>query len=115
MPEMPLPELPYVPGTPEFESWAAEDKGPTSLALCWTFTALAILFTVFRLYGRISLFRGLKSDDYWCLISVVSLCHATTQHSACELTSARFALFLLPYSQHFPWRMATANTTSFCP
>ena len=71
MPELPMPELPYPPGTPEFARWAAEDKGPASLALCWTFTALAILFTAARLYTRLSMFRKLKADDYWVLASVV--------------------------------------------
>lgn len=76
-PEMPLPELPYVPGTPEFEAWAAEDKGPASLALCWTFASLAIIFMAARLYTRWSMFRAFKSDDYWCILGLISVIMAT--------------------------------------
>lgn len=70
-PEMPLPEMPYLPGTPEFASWAAEDKGPSSVAICWTFTALAIIFTTARCYTRLSMFHSLKSDDFWILLGLL--------------------------------------------
>ena len=76
-----MPELPYPPGTPEFEDWAAEDKGPTSLALCWTFVALATVFTAARLFTRLSLFHNLKSDDYWCTAGLVSLYLIVTMNS----------------------------------
>lgn len=66
----PPPPPPYEPGTPEFASWAAEDKGSTVLILCWFFVALATVFMIGRLYARIHLHHGLRSDDYWCLASV---------------------------------------------
>lgn len=71
-PPPPLPP-PFPPGTPEYDAWAAEDQGPTILILCWFFVALATIFMIGRLYARLNLFHELKSDDYWCLASIVSL------------------------------------------
>lgn len=50
-----------------------EDKGPMMLAVCWTFTALAILFVGARLFVRAMVHRRLFSDDYWIILSIVRL------------------------------------------
>lgn len=43
------------------------------LAVCWTFTALAILFVGARLFVRAMVHRRLFSDDYWIILSIVRL------------------------------------------
>lgn len=51
-----------------------EDKGPMMLTVCWTFTALAILFVGARLFVRAAVHRRLFSDDYWIILSIVRFC-----------------------------------------
>ncbi|KAL2754398.1 hypothetical protein ACRALDRAFT_2108129 [Sodiomyces alcalophilus JCM 7366] len=46
-----------------------EDKGPMINALCWSFTALALLFVAGRLFVRAAVHRKLYSDDYWIILS----------------------------------------------
>lgn len=40
------------------------------IAVCWTFTSLAILFVASRIFVRSVVHRRLYSDDYWILLSV---------------------------------------------
>lgn len=40
-------------------------------ALCWAFTALALLFVAARLFVRGAVHRKLFSDDYWIILSAV--------------------------------------------
>lgn len=62
-------------GTDAYDEWAAEDKGPTIMVICWTFVALATVFMSLRMYVRIGMFRKLRSDDWWCLAGLVSTLH----------------------------------------
>lgn len=48
-----------------------EDKGPLIIIVCWTFTAIALLFVALRLYVRIHIQRKLQSDDGWILLGTV--------------------------------------------
>jgi hypothetical protein len=48
-----------------------EDKGPMILAVCWTFTALALLFVIARLFVRVAVHRALFIDDYFIILSIV--------------------------------------------
>ena len=73
----PPPPPPYPPGTSEYNAWAAQNRGPEVLILCWLFVALATVFMAGRLYARMHLFGKLKSDDYWCLASIVSFDKST--------------------------------------
>ncbi|KAK8039361.1 hypothetical protein PG993_007772 [Apiospora rasikravindrae] len=57
-------------GTPEYDAWAAQDKGPTVLVACWTVTAVSTLFVAGRLYVRGVLQRKLWSDDYFIILSL---------------------------------------------
>ncbi|KAI1337190.1 integral membrane protein [Xylariaceae sp. FL0016] len=41
---------PLPTGSPEWEAWAAEDKGPQILITCWTVISLATLFVIARFY-----------------------------------------------------------------
>lgn len=58
-------------GTPEYAAWAAQDKGPSVLAACWTVTAVSTIFVAGRLYVRGVLQRKLWSDDYFIILSLV--------------------------------------------
>ncbi|KAK7948088.1 uncharacterized protein PG986_008974 [Apiospora aurea] len=58
-------------GTPEYDAWAAQDKGPTVLVACWTVTAVSTLFVAGRLYVRGVLQRRLWSDDYFIILSLL--------------------------------------------
>lgn len=42
------------------------------IAVCWTFTALALLFVAARLYVRSAVQDKLSSDDYLIMFSSVS-------------------------------------------
>ncbi|KAI9163894.1 hypothetical protein HJFPF1_05524 [Paramyrothecium foliicola] len=66
-PAEPMPPM----DTPEWDAWAAQDKGTTILVTCWVFNALATLFVIGRLYVRIGMQKHLLSDDYWCLIGLI--------------------------------------------
>jgi hypothetical protein len=48
------------------------DKGPMILVVCWTFTALALLFVLARLFVRAAVHRALFIDDYFIILSIVS-------------------------------------------
>jgi hypothetical protein len=50
-----------------------QDKGPMILAVCWTFTVLALLFVLARLFVRVAVHRTLFIDDYFIILSIVSL------------------------------------------
>ena len=73
---MASPAEPMPPtGTPEWDVWAAQDKGPSILAICWLFNALATIFVIGRIYVRTGMQKHLLADDYWCLLGLVrSLC-----------------------------------------
>ncbi|KAK8094683.1 hypothetical protein PG997_001368 [Apiospora hydei] len=58
-------------GTPEYDAWAAQNKGLTVLIACWTVTAVSTLFVAGRLYVRGVLQRKLRSDDYFILLSLL--------------------------------------------
>lgn len=60
-------------GTPEYDRWAAQDKGPAIVAICWAFTAMATVFVVARIFTRIKMYNKLRSDDYWVIAGLVSL------------------------------------------
>lgn len=48
-----------------------EDKGPMILAVCWTFTTLALLFVIARIFVRVAVHRALFIDDYFIIFSIV--------------------------------------------
>lgn len=49
-----------------------DDKGPMIIAVCWTFTVLALLFVSARLYVRAIIHNKLGADDYIIIFSCVS-------------------------------------------
>ncbi|KAK8133785.1 hypothetical protein PG984_005797 [Apiospora sp. TS-2023a] len=79
-------------GTPEYAAWAAQDKGPTVLAACWTVTAVSTLFVAGRLYVRGVIQRTLWSDDYLIILSLL-----------CGYISTAFSTVATSYGngQHF--------------
>ncbi|ROT35997.1 hypothetical protein SODALDRAFT_352843 [Sodiomyces alkalinus F11] len=48
-----------------------DDKGPMIIAVCWAFTALALLFVTGRLFVRAAVHGKLFSDDYWIILSAI--------------------------------------------
>ncbi|KXH39127.1 hypothetical protein CSAL01_03158 [Colletotrichum salicis] len=46
-----------------------DDKGPMIIAVCWSFTALGLIFVVGRLFVRATVHQKLFSDDYWIILS----------------------------------------------
>lgn len=58
-------------GTPEWDAWAAEDKGVSIAVASWFFTALATLFVAGRLFVRYRMYKHFKDDDYWCTLGMV--------------------------------------------
>lgn len=48
-----------------------DNKGPMIIAVCWTFTCLALLFVSARLYVRAAIHKKLMSDDYLIIFSSV--------------------------------------------
>lgn len=60
-------------GTPEYVDWARQDRGPTIVATCWAFTALATIFVIARVFTRLKMYSKLRSDDYWCIAGLVCL------------------------------------------
>ncbi|KAK7229256.1 hypothetical protein V2G26_001426 [Clonostachys chloroleuca] len=58
-------------GTPEYDAWAAQDKGPSISITCWLFISLAAVFVFARLFVRLRVYKKLMPDDYWCLAGLV--------------------------------------------
>ena len=50
-----------------------ENRGPTINIVNWTFTAVATLCVVLRLFGRLRLTNNVGWDDFWILVSIVSV------------------------------------------
>ncbi|RSL54110.1 hypothetical protein CEP54_010058 [Fusarium duplospermum] len=48
-----------------------DDKGPLILAVCWTFTGLALVFVGLRLFVRAVVHGKLFHDDYWIILSSI--------------------------------------------
>ncbi|KAB5555036.1 hypothetical protein GE09DRAFT_1123305 [Coniochaeta sp. 2T2.1] len=46
-----------------------DDKGPMIIAVCWIFTALALIFVAARLYVRTVIHKKLAADDYMIIFS----------------------------------------------
>ena len=57
-----------VPGQDE------ENLGPLVLALSWTFAAIAIIVVSARVLTRFMGKRGVRIDDYFMILSLVSQC-----------------------------------------
>src|SRR5690606_13374608 len=65
-----LPRMANPPeGSPE---WAAQDKGPYTIAICWAVTAFSTLFVIARLYVRGKIMGKLQSDDWFTVAAQVS-------------------------------------------
>lgn len=82
-------------GTEEYDTWAAEDKGPSILVTSWLFIGLATIFVVGRLYVRIVVYKQIRSDDFYCLAAVVrkepsntSDCHIVHRKSLTSWSSS---------------------------
>lgn len=57
-----------------------DDKGPMIIAVCWTFTGLALVFVGFRLFVRAVVHGKLGHDDYWIILSSVgAMCQTPIQ------------------------------------
>ncbi|KAI1323499.1 integral membrane protein [Xylariaceae sp. FL0255] len=63
---------PMPSGTPEWNAWAAENKGVETIVICWTVIAIATLFVIARLYVRRCIQKRLELDDYLIVASIVS-------------------------------------------
>lgn len=49
------------------------DQGPTLLAVSWTLAAIGIVVIVLRLFTRLKFNHALRIDDYFILLSQVSI------------------------------------------
>lgn len=54
------------------DAWKAEDKGPEMITICWAMTALTTVFVAARVWCRRRIGHKFFSDDYYCIISLVS-------------------------------------------
>ena len=52
---------------------SSQDNSPVLLGVSWTWTVLAAIFVVVRMYSRLFLTRKLWWDDFWILVSLVCL------------------------------------------
>lgn len=66
-------------------SYASEDRGPVSLGVTVSLTALSTAFVVARLFVRIKLLRNVGLDDYLIAGSMVNL-HPPASQSQPTLT-----------------------------
>lgn len=60
------------------ESVPRQDEGnlgPLMLALSWTLAAVAIIIVVLRVLTRLKRDHGLRIDDHFMILSLVSQCH----------------------------------------
>lgn len=53
------------------EAYKAENKGPTTIAVCWAVSTLSTVFVLARVYTRARILNQLRSDDYFMIISQV--------------------------------------------
>ncbi|KAK7421207.1 hypothetical protein QQX98_002337 [Neonectria punicea] len=53
------------------DAWAAEDKGPSTIAVCWAITALSTIFVIARIYVRLKVLGRLYSDDYYVIVAEI--------------------------------------------
>ncbi len=60
-------------GTPEWDAYAAEDKGYFVTVLIWLSVALATLFVIGRVFVRLKMYKKLQIDDYLCLFGLVRI------------------------------------------
>ncbi|KEY74339.1 hypothetical protein S7711_00496 [Stachybotrys chartarum IBT 7711] len=59
------------PGTPEYASWAAQDRRETILVTSWLFLSLATIIVALRIYTRVGIYKYLLADDYWTLAATI--------------------------------------------
>ncbi|KAI1259140.1 integral membrane protein [Xylariaceae sp. FL1019] len=100
-------------GTPEWDAWAAEDKGPAIIAACWSVIAVSTLFVIARLYVRGFIQKRLGLDDYLIIISIV-FSYLSTALSTVSVSSGdgkHFAILTTQQQQaSILW-----TTAGFCP
>ena len=63
------------PGAPLPSPGPNDDRGPAVTAIFWSEAAVAVLVVSLRLYARRSI-RALGADDWFMLITTVSVCYA---------------------------------------
>ncbi|KAH9899087.1 integral membrane protein [Xylariomycetidae sp. FL2044] len=100
-------------GSAEWDTWAAEDKGPQILIACWTVIGFASLFVVARLYVRGVLQKKLWLDDYLIAAAIVCsyLSTALSTLSVAHGDGKHFStLTVLQQEASILW-----TTAGFCP
>lgn len=77
------------------------NRGPAINAAVWTFTTIALLCVLLRLYGRFILTNNFGWDDFWIVISMVSIandetpCHNTDEFK--QVLSLLYSCFASVY------------------
>lgn len=95
------------------KAWAAQDKGPSILIVCWLVTALSTLFVFARVYVRGWMQRNLQQDDWWIIIAMV-----------CGYVSTSLSTLAVASGNGKHWALLTVEqqqgailwtTAAFCP
>lgn len=57
-----------------------ENMGPPMLELSWTLAAIAIIIVILRVLTRLKGKHGLRIDDHFMVLSLVSQCQILSDH-----------------------------------
>ena len=60
-----------------------ENMGPPMLELSWTLAAIAIIIVILRVLIRSNGKQGLRMDDHFMVLSLVSQCQMLLDHGQC--------------------------------
>ena len=60
-----------------------ENMGPPMLELSWTLAAIAIIIVILRVLIRSKAKHGLRIDDHFMVLSLVSQCQTLSDHGKC--------------------------------
>ena len=60
-----------------------ENMGPPMLELSWTLAAIAIIIVILRVLTRFKGKHGLRIDDHFMVLSLVSQCQMLSDHGQC--------------------------------
>ncbi|KEZ43285.1 hypothetical protein SAPIO_CDS4726 [Scedosporium apiospermum] len=97
-------------GSPE---WAAQDKGPYTIAICWAVTAFSTLFVIARLYVRGKIMGKLQSDD-WFTVAAQICSWISTAFSTMAVASGNGKHFSLLSTEQKTGAILW-TTVAFCP
>ncbi|KAI0153242.1 integral membrane protein [Xylariaceae sp. FL1272] len=100
-------------GTPEWDAWAAEDKGPAIIQACWSVIAVSTLFVIARLYVRGVIKKRLELDDY-LIITSIACSYLSTALSTISVNSGDGKHFAT-LTTHQQEASILWTTAGFCP